>query len=393
MSARGSLGKEWQAMIKVARSFRRNLFHEKPSANELRDNSKKFKAPPSGHLRVFEPSELQASTGLLSVENVLDDNFIANRISPHRKHLWLVAAPKSGSTWLTSLLHSLLEWQWVAPVAGGDRREQEVDIRPMLVCPEQNVFSPQQHCRYSEFTRNFIQQFRVRVVLQGRNIFDTVVSFRDHIVQESPAFPMAYADHSFADLTTGAASWILLLISSYLGCLIFMLPGSEAKRRGEVEYYWVGYDALRQDTRGTLNDILAFADERRSAEQIDSAISHVTNVPTRLNVGVKAGSRRINSPPGGTLKELSATPRILSPHRLRSGLVSESLRLLKCPLRLWLLRFPRSIRQSRGNEPHYAEAISDSEMIFTSGIGMTNWPCHSLIYPTCRTISVVEVPR
>jgi hypothetical protein len=94
---------------------------------------------------------------------VLNDDFIASRVSLDRKHAWLVAAPKSGSTWLTNMLIPLLGWQPNTLVPTWDRREQEVDVRRMLDFPDVDLFSIQQHCRFSAPTWAFVKRFRVQV--------------------------------------------------------------------------------------------------------------------------------------------------------------------------------------------------------------------------------------
>ena len=122
---------------------------------------------------------------------------LAKRIAPARKHVWIVAPPKSGSTWLTLLLKRLLDWPLVPLVNGYDRREQEVDALPLLRYPDINILSPHQHCRASQPTVDFIKAFRVTPIVMTRNVFDSVVSLRDHLVRESRAMPMAYVDDEF----------------------------------------------------------------------------------------------------------------------------------------------------------------------------------------------------
>src|SRR5208337_1150285 len=130
---------------------------------------------------------------------VIDDDFIAGRVSQDRKHAWLVAAPKSGSTWLTNMLIQLLGWQPTSLVATWDRREQEIDVRRMLEFPNIDLFSIQQHCRFSAPTRDFVKRFHVQVILQGRNLWDSVVSLRDHFLRESTITPVCYVDGTFPD--------------------------------------------------------------------------------------------------------------------------------------------------------------------------------------------------
>ena len=48
------------------------------------------------------------------------------------KHIWLVCAPKSGSTWLTRIFKDVLKWPSVALVPSFDHREQGLDLSPLL---------------------------------------------------------------------------------------------------------------------------------------------------------------------------------------------------------------------------------------------------------------------
>src|SRR3954468_19486410 len=84
---------------------------------------------PSGEQQYFLPAQ------------VIDNSCLAARVAPRRKHAWIVAAPKSGSTWLSKLMEHVLGWPSVALLNGHDRREQEVDIRPILPYPDVNILS------------------------------------------------------------------------------------------------------------------------------------------------------------------------------------------------------------------------------------------------------------
>lgn len=48
------------------------------------------------------------------------------------KHIWLVCAPKSGSTWLTRIMKDVLKWPSVALVPRFGNREQTLDLSPLL---------------------------------------------------------------------------------------------------------------------------------------------------------------------------------------------------------------------------------------------------------------------
>ena len=215
---------------------------------------------------------------------MLDDDFIAGRVAPDRKHAWQVAAPKSGSSWLTKLLMPLLGWQPTALAGAWDRREQEVDLRRMLEFPGVDLFSIQQHCRFSQPTRDFVKKFRVRVILQGRNVWDSVVSVRDHFLRESTISPMCYVDESFRNrpplqqldlIVDLAVPWYLNFYASWF----------TARQTGEVDFLWIDYESLCRDTAGQLRRIVAYLGLSRSAAEIEEALRTAAGTATRLNVG------------------------------------------------------------------------------------------------------------
>ncbi|HEX3726888.1 MAG TPA: hypothetical protein VHV08_11625, partial [Pirellulales bacterium] len=135
----------------------------------------------------------------LAPGQILDMDAIAERVKPGRKHVWISAAPKSGSTWFSLMVGWLLDWPTVRLTSGYDRKEHEVDLLPLLAYPDVNIFSPRQHCRASQPTLDFIAKFQVHPVIQLRDVFDSVVSLRDHLVGEDRRMSMAYVDDRFLE--------------------------------------------------------------------------------------------------------------------------------------------------------------------------------------------------
>ncbi len=258
---------------------------------------------PTGY-QIFATFGSRASLTLRPGETV-DEAFIANRIAPNRKHLWLVAPPKSGSTWLTVLLKQLLGWPEVALVNGYDRREQEINLLPMLQFPDVNVLSPQQHCRASTPTTDFIKRFNVRPIIGTRNIFDTIVSLRDHLVNESLIMPMAYADEQFRGWPESRqydfvvemfTPWFLSYYVSW------MSVGPEIRSR----LLFVRYEDLAADTLGTLRRVVDFVGESRTDADIARAMERAAVRNTRKNQGITGrGGRQLSDRQKARVLELS----------------------------------------------------------------------------------------
>ena len=129
------------------------------------------------------------------------NDFIFWTISKKRKHVWIIAAPKSGSTWISAIFQELLKWKTSHLVNGYGRREQEIDIRKLIsVTSRDNLFSPHQHCRASETTIKIIERARIQPIIHIRNIFDIVISVRDSLDQGNHTSAMAFVDANWHNM-------------------------------------------------------------------------------------------------------------------------------------------------------------------------------------------------
>lgn len=106
-------------------------------------------------------------------------------------HLLVACMPKSGSTFLATVLGNLPEMQVVSLVPGFDRREQELDLSLLHAVHGLNYVA-QHHLRFSRPTENLLRHFDIRPIVLVRNIFDVVMSIKDHFRNESIEGSMAY---------------------------------------------------------------------------------------------------------------------------------------------------------------------------------------------------------
>jgi hypothetical protein len=233
-----------------------------------------------------------------------DNDCLAAQVCTQRKHAWIVAAPKSGSTWLSRLLRELLGWPEVSLVNGYHRREQEVDIRPLLRYPKGNVFSPHQHCRASEPTMDFIKKFGVKPIIQTRNIFDTVVSLRDHLFKESLDWPMAFVDEGFFRLDEEKQYQFIIemFLPWYFNFYVSWFRADGLEPSGML---FVRYEDLVKDPSEILGKVLLFLDETRAPAEINEAITRAGSRGTRLNKGVSGrGNQLLNERHKAKIREM-----------------------------------------------------------------------------------------
>jgi hypothetical protein len=102
--------------------------------------------------------------------------------------------PKSGSTFLCTLISNLPKFSLQSFVPAFDRREQE--LCETLLQRLDGVERPvaQHHVRASAPTLRLIDKYEITPIVLVRNIYDAAVSVADHLANESPISPMAYFD-------------------------------------------------------------------------------------------------------------------------------------------------------------------------------------------------------
>lgn len=218
-------------------------------------------------------------------QSAFTDEHIASRIDPSRKHLWLVAPPKSGSTWLGLLAEGILGWKTKNLLLDTERREQEVDWRPLLTDTNVNLFTHHQHVRASRATLSFIEKCNVKVIILSRSIGDSLVSLRDHLANFKTKTPVAFVDDRFPQIDSEAQMDFLvdLALPWYFN---FYSSWASAGANSSTPILFLSYEKLRDDPAREIRRILDFAGESRSDDQIAAVINQVSKQATRKNHAV-----------------------------------------------------------------------------------------------------------
>jgi hypothetical protein len=214
---------------------------------------------------------------------------IHSQVSPYRRHIWLIAAPKSGSTWLGAMLLEALKWRRVPMLEWYDRREQEVDLRMLLQHPNEDIFTPHQHTRASQPTINIITMFRIIPVVLVRNIYDSVISLYDHLHKEANIIPWGYFDEPFYtfDKEKQLSAIVDLCVPWFFN---FYVSWYKAGKNGLCNLHWATYEELAADPLKCVRDVLDFAGVSRTEEELSDAVGIEQGSETgktRKNVGIK----------------------------------------------------------------------------------------------------------
>lgn len=162
----------------------------------------------------------------------------------------LVASiPKSGSTWLRRILtmYTFMPYARLAPAVA--RREQELD--PDFGRGFVNGFIAQQHVRAHKGTEATLRHLGITPVVLFRDVFDHLVSLRDHLEQRGTHISTAHVDETFLSLSDDEK--FDFLISFHLPWVFsFLASWAESPMKPML----LTYEQLHRDTFGTVSRIL-----------------------------------------------------------------------------------------------------------------------------------------
>ena len=233
---------------------------------------------------------------------------------PGSTRILVACMPKSASTFLTTAIAGLPGLRrtslYPAPV---NRREQEFDLLRLLqeeaitaqICRNSYDLSlmsnlgnmlrggktiakalggegwvAQQHVRFSSVTACLIKDYRIVPVFLVRNIFDALISMRDHLRDNAVNMAMAHftpqmhnlSDEQMADfLVDMVAPWYINFFVSWQDC---------------PDRVQVDFEQIRKDPVQCILSIMSTTDLKYSDKEVATAIENAKKKKVRMNKGV-----------------------------------------------------------------------------------------------------------
>ena len=176
----------------------------------------------------------------------------------HKKkhHIFISCTPKSGSTYLLRILEQLLGYEVRIFIAAFDRTEQDI-FEPKIMNNLTINTVTHQHTRCTDNNIRLLKKHDIKPVILTRNIFDSVISMRNHMLQEpeNSWWPMGYIDHNFYELPiTKQYDFVIdLILPWYLNFYV-----SWERYESKEQVLWITYEELFADKTGTLKRILDY---------------------------------------------------------------------------------------------------------------------------------------
>lgn len=277
--ARKSLG---YAFTQLGREYRRASGDARRAAGILR--KARALVPDDANLRIALDIALHSS-GLRATLGDYTDRVVETAIG---RHLLIACFPKSGSTFLKSVLMEVTGFPEQNLTFAHGQNETGLYL-PDLVASATNDTVTQLHMRPSDSNVRLMQGFAIRPIVLVRNIYDVLLSykeFHDRYAQEISFYERYDAldeTQCFDVMVDDRAPW-------YLG---FFAGWQRAVRSGRIDGFWLTYEELMQDKVGKIDEILRFYHIDRPRREIAGAIDRASTnkTATHFNKGVVGRGR------------------------------------------------------------------------------------------------------
>lgn len=228
--------------------------------------------------------------------------------APDFSRVLIACMPKSGSTYLATIISCLPEMRQVHLVPAYERREQELDIFRLrevendtrtlrrIEVPGRNFlfmkrttfqeersrargYVAQHHVRYSVPTDRLLVDYRIAPVVLVRNIFDIVASLRDYLVIE-PDMSMGYFSEEMRTWPPARIVDFLveMVVPWYFNFYVCWLQCPYALT--------VTYEELTADPADILKRVVDFAKLPYTAVDLEAAIRAAGGKNTKKNQAV-----------------------------------------------------------------------------------------------------------
>lgn len=202
------------------------------------------------------------------------------------RYVFLAAMPKSGSSFLSRALERALDYRHSYLAFDYQNVEQELYLPRVLDAYGEGTVV-QQHLKGNEPNLRILREFGIRPTVQTRNVFDIVVSLRDHLIRERldniptlfvpPSYPELTRDRQLDIITSIFAPWLIL----------FYVSWKRAEMEHGCELLWLRYEDCVDDWAAAIKRVAAFYGLEDQLSDIGNAIDGSLSDPrSRVNKGV-----------------------------------------------------------------------------------------------------------
>lgn len=204
-------------------------------------------------------------------------------LTRRRNTIFISCFPKSGSTFLVSIVAEATGY--IQQFLGFDALNEQDLYLPKLIDTHNMNIVCHQHTRATKSNLELMNEFEIQPIILVRNIFDCLVSLRDHLEKESLNTPVFSGGKEF--LSKSPAKQIDELIDMVLPWYINFIKSWKSAEENGLPILWLNYEEVTSNATATVKRILYFYSIDIDDRQIDKAISNSNKgIKTRFNKGI-----------------------------------------------------------------------------------------------------------
>ncbi len=212
---------------------------------------------------------------------------LARGRSTSTTNIFIACFPKSGSTFLYKTLHAVTGFEVESMTFRRKRNEQDMYLPTAADAARKNSVT-QQHVRATQPNLKMLNEFNIRPVVLTRNIFDIVISLRDHFYKQGQNSPMLFVDDRFYELAE-SDQYDMIIDMALPWYFNFYVSWFEARRTQAIDLLWTSYEEVMADKAAAIRRILTFyslpvneakvenilaeAEEKRKASRFNKGVS------------------------------------------------------------------------------------------------------------------------
>jgi hypothetical protein len=209
-------------------------------------------------------------------------------------HIFIACFAKSGSTFLSRLLSEITGYGRFYYTDFRGRSDHDIYLPALLNVYEKNVIV-QQHARATEMNLDYLNYDSKKAIVLVRNIFDALVSYRDHIINETHVVPFIYCREDFKHFSFDKQMDMVIenVAPWYIN---FYVSWAEAIREKKIAAILTTYEELTSDPMRVVNTILTHYNLTFSDSVIDEKIKMLDSEKktVRFNQGIVGRGQQIN---------------------------------------------------------------------------------------------------
>ena len=244
--------------------------------------------------------------------------------------IFLACMPKSGSSYLSEGLIQITGFprafarQTYDGVTFFKYNEHDIYEEKLASLYKEGVVI-QQHTKGTLHNYRTLAKYGIRPVVLYRNLFDVVVSLKDHLDKDSRHFPMTFFHDGYFRLSD-EEKYTFIIRMTLPWYFSFMASWIEASRH--IELLEINYEEMVQDRIGTISKILHNVGIRLDRDHITNRLSKIDPKRARTNVGVQGRGRTLSEANQREIIELANLWQFPAEYLARVGMDAERMQSL-----------------------------------------------------------------